>query len=219
MLSNKITTIGGATRDIMFYTDDMVIVDNKSDLLRKKLIGFEYGAKVYSREVYLVYGGGGMNVAVGLASLGIKTQVILSLGGDSLAQEIVSYLKEKKVATGLIQRRKNINTGVSFVVNVGKFNEHVIFAYRGANNKIDLSLPVVKKINTKKEITATRRRNAHVVAISISIKKKGGKKKPLAARWRVVRARWAGGERQGHWRTLTVERRARMRAALPVPSP
>ncbi|OGY94266.1 MAG: hypothetical protein A2406_02085 [Candidatus Komeilibacteria bacterium RIFOXYC1_FULL_37_11] len=148
MLSNKITTIGGATRDIMFYTDDMVIVDNKSDLLRKKLIGFEYGAKVYSREVYLVYGGGGMNVAVGLASLGIKTQVILSLGDDSLAQEIVSYLKEKKVATGLIQRRKNINTGVSFVVNVGKFNEHIIFAYRGANNKIDLSPPVVKKINT-----------------------------------------------------------------------
>ena len=53
MIKNTVTTIGGATRDIMFYTDDMVLIDNKADLLRQKLIGFEYGAKVYSEDVYL----------------------------------------------------------------------------------------------------------------------------------------------------------------------
>lgn len=148
MLRNKITTIGGATRDIMFYTDDMVILDNKADLLRKKLIGFEYGAKIYSQKVYLVYGGGGMNVAVGLASLGIKTQSILSLGDDLSSREIVDYLKKRKVSTKLIQFGRNIKTGISFIVNVGQFREHVIFAYRGANNKIDISPAVVKRINT-----------------------------------------------------------------------
>lgn len=148
MLKNKITTIGGATRDIMFYTDNMVIVDNKQDILRKKLIGFEYGAKIYSQDVHLVFGGGGMNVAVGLASLGIRTQAILSVGDDLVAQEMINYLKEKKVSTSFIQKNKNIKTGISSIVNVGQHNEHVIFAYRGANNKIDLGQSVVKKINT-----------------------------------------------------------------------
>ena len=96
MIKNKITTIGGATRDIMFYTDDMILVDNKQDLLRQKLIGFEYGAKIYSRDVYLTFGGGGMNTAVNFAGLGIRTQAILSVGDDLVGQEIVQDLAQKK---------------------------------------------------------------------------------------------------------------------------
>jgi len=148
MLKNKITTIGGATRDIMFYTDDMVIVDNKADLLRQKLIGFEYGAKVYSQDVHFVFGGGGMNAAVGLASLGIKTQAVLALGDDLVAKELLAYLKLKKVSTSLIQKQTKVKTGTSCIINVGKFKEHVIFAYRGANNKIELNESVIRKINT-----------------------------------------------------------------------
>jgi len=148
MLKNKITTIGGATRDIMFYTDDMVIIDNKADLLRQKLIGFEYGAKIYSNDVHFVFGGGGMNAAISLVSLGIKTQAILSVGDDLVGQEIISYLKSKKISTNLIQVQKNIKTGTSSIINVGKFKEHVIFAYRGANNKIELDKKIVSKINT-----------------------------------------------------------------------
>lgn len=148
MLKNKITTIGGATRDIMFYTNDMVLVDNKKDLLRKKLIGFEYGAKVYSRDVSFTFGGGGMNTAVSLASLGLKTQTILSVGTDMVGHEILAELRNKKISTKLVQIKKDTISGTSFVINVGKFNEHVIFAYRGANNKIDLSRSVVSKINT-----------------------------------------------------------------------
>ncbi|MFA6308086.1 MAG: carbohydrate kinase family protein [Patescibacteria group bacterium] len=146
--NNKITTIGGATRDIMFYTDDMVIIDNKKDLLRQKLIGFEYGAKVYSEDVHFVFGGGGMNVAVGLASLGIRTQAILSIGDDLVAKEILTYLQNKNVSTKLVQVQQKLKTGTSSIINVGRFNEHVIFAYRGANNKIDLSQAIIKKINT-----------------------------------------------------------------------
>jgi sugar/nucleoside kinase (ribokinase family) len=148
MLKNKITTIGGATRDIMFYTDDMVIIDNKEDLLRQKLIGFEYGAKVYSQNVHFVFGGGGMNAAVSLASLGIKTQTILSLGNDLVGKEMISYLKNKKISTRFVQIQPKLQTGTSSIINVGKFKEHVIFAYRGANNKIELSASVIKKINT-----------------------------------------------------------------------
>lgn len=148
MRKAQVTTIGGATRDIMFYTDDMVLIDNKDDLLRQKLIAFEYGAKIYSKDVYLVFGGGGMNTAVSFASLGLRTQTILSLGDDLLSHEIAAYLRDKKISTSLLQFHKNINSGTSFIVNVGKFKEHVIFAYRGANNKIKIDKSVASKINT-----------------------------------------------------------------------
>ena len=148
MMKNTVTTIGGATRDIMFYTDDMLLLDNKQDLLRQKLIAFEYGAKIYSKEVYFTYGGGGMNTAFNFAGLGVKTQTILSVGEDLVGAEILQHLKKNKVNTNFIQTIKNVRTGTSAIVNVGKYNEHVIFAYRGANNKIDLSSATVKKINT-----------------------------------------------------------------------
>ncbi|MBT6690781.1 carbohydrate kinase family protein [Candidatus Parcubacteria bacterium] len=148
MIKNTVTTIGGATRDIMFYTDDMLLLDNKQDLLRQKLIAFEYGAKIYSKDVYFTYGGGGMNTAVNFAGLGIKTQTVLSVGDDLVGTEIFRYLKSKKVNTKFVQEHKKIRTGTSAIVNVGKYNEHVIFAYRGANNKINLSPERVKRINT-----------------------------------------------------------------------
>ena len=104
MLKNKITTIGGATRDIMFYTDDMILIDNKKDLLRQKLIAFEYGAKLYSKNVYLTFGGGGANTAISLASLGIKTQTILSVGSGSIGSHIINNMKKAGINTKLIQR-------------------------------------------------------------------------------------------------------------------
>jgi len=37
-----IITIGGATEDITFYTKEGVLIDNKKDVLRQKLLAFEY---------------------------------------------------------------------------------------------------------------------------------------------------------------------------------
>lgn len=148
MVKNNITTIGGAAKDIMFYTNDMVLINNQKDLLQQKLIAFEYGAKIYSDQVYFTAGGGGANAAVVLAKLGIKTQSILCVGNDMFGQEIINKFKSLGINTKLIQSHKTLKTGVSFVANVGKYNEHVIFVYRGANDAINLSSKIVKKINT-----------------------------------------------------------------------
>lgn len=145
MLGNQITVIGGAVYDIMFYADNVLLIDNRQDILRQKLAAFEYGAKVYSDKVYLVNGGSGANVAVALANFGLKTQLLCRLGHDFLGQDIVANLKKKKVSTKLIQFDHKHQTGLSFVANVGKDNEHVIFAYRGANDYLDLD---ANKINT-----------------------------------------------------------------------
>jgi sugar/nucleoside kinase (ribokinase family) len=143
-----ITTIGGATEDMMFYTEEAELIDNKNNLLKQKLIGFEYGAKLYSKEVYLTFGGGGANAAANFASLGLKTQSIIAVGYDNTGEAILQNLKQRKIATNLVQRVDKKNSGISAVINVGSFNEHVIFAYRGANECLDLSEKVVKKIKT-----------------------------------------------------------------------
>lgn len=145
MLGNQITVIGGAVYDIMFYADNVLFIDNRQDLLRQKLAAFEYGAKIYSDKVYLVNGGSGANVAVSLANFGLKTQLLCRLGHDFLGQDILANLKKKKVSTKIMQFDHKHQTGLSFVANVGKDNEHVIFAYRGANDYLELN---VDKINT-----------------------------------------------------------------------
>jgi len=146
--TNIITTIGSSTMDTMFYTDQMVLMDNKKDLLQQKLIGFEYGAKISSQNVTTTFGGGGANAAVNFASLGLKVQLVSSLGTDAIGQSILNNLKEKKVDIHLIQKNSKKITDNSFIVNVGSFNEHVIFSCRGAYEDIDLSLATVQKIKT-----------------------------------------------------------------------
>ena len=145
MLGNQITVIGGAVYDIMFYADNVLLIDNRQDLLRQKLAAFEYGAKIYSDKVYLVNGGSGANVAVSLSNFGLRTQLLCRLGHDFLGRDILANLKKKKVSTKLMQFDHKHQTGLSFVANIGKDNEHVIFAYRGANDYLELN---VDKINT-----------------------------------------------------------------------
>ncbi len=148
-MRNKVTTIGGAAQDLMFYTDEMELIDNKkNDLLRQRLVAFEYGAKIYSKKVYLTWGGGGANTAVNFTSLGISSQAIVAVGDDLIGRAMISHLKNRKVSTRFIQKKAKADTGISFIVNVGQANEHVIFAYRGANDQLDLSENLVKKINT-----------------------------------------------------------------------
>lgn len=148
-MKKDITTIGSATLDIMYYTDDLVLLDNQKDLLRQKLIAFEWAAKLYGQRAYFTYGGGGANTAVAFANLGIKTKTILSLGSDPIAQEIFYNLKNNKVDTSLVQKHGKNRTGVSFIVNSADHDsEHVIFVYRGANNDLDLGPQFVRKINS-----------------------------------------------------------------------
>jgi len=148
MLKPTITTVGGATRDIMFYTDDVVFVNNPRDLLRQKLMAFEYGAKLYSDQVYLTYGGGGANTAVSFASLGVRSQCLASIGDDFIGHDLIKHFKNRGVSSSLMQRQKNIGSGLSFIVNSGSHKEHVIFAYRGANDRLDLSPAKLRQIKT-----------------------------------------------------------------------
>lgn len=142
--------IGGSTEDLMFYTDDSLIIKNPNakDITRQKLIAFEYGAKIPSQTAYFTMGGGGQNVAVALSKLGLKVSLLTAVGGDGIAEEIRQNLKINNIDQSLVKVYPKDRSSFSFIINTGIFNEHIIFTYRGANYLIQIDQADLQKIKT-----------------------------------------------------------------------
>jgi len=131
-------TIGGATEDITFYTDEGILIDNKKDLTRQKLLAFEYGAKVKVDKSFSGFGGGAANAAIGLANFGFKAACLSAIGEDARGQRILNNFQKLGVDITLVQKVKNIETGFSFLL-VGPANEHIVFSNRAANNELTVN--------------------------------------------------------------------------------
>jgi len=145
----NVITIGGATRDIMFYSDAGVVISNSSDLLKQKLIGFEYGAKIQPKAIHFVLGGGGCNSAVSLARLGLKTATFIRLGLDRDGDAIQSDLGAERIDTRFVERDPKERTGISFIVVCGPAREHTAFLFRGANDLMKMTQAELNRAKTK----------------------------------------------------------------------
>ncbi|HTX87196.1 MAG TPA: carbohydrate kinase family protein [Candidatus Nanoarchaeia archaeon] len=129
--------VGGAVEDITFYTEEGVMIDNKDDLLKQKLVGFELGAKIRVEDISRFPGGGANNAAVCLARLGFKAALLAAVGEDETGKKLIKNLAENGVDTRLVKVLRGEETGFSFVV-INKNREHVIFVYRGANSSLEV---------------------------------------------------------------------------------
>lgn len=142
-------TIGGATEDITFYTHEGLLIPNRKDILRQKLMAFEYGTKIKIDGSHSTFGGGAANAAVSLSKLGFKSASLIAVGRDRRGNEILENLKKNGVDIKLVQRVKNIDSGFSFLL-VGGDNEHIVFSNRAANDELRFTiydLRMIKKSN------------------------------------------------------------------------
>ncbi|MFH1522783.1 MAG: carbohydrate kinase family protein [Patescibacteria group bacterium] len=147
-----IITIGGATEDINFYIDEGILLDNKKDILRQKLLAFEYGAKIKVNKSYVTFGGGAANTAANFRGLGFKTACIISVGDDNRGKRIIKNLKDKGVDTRLVQKNEGIESGFSFIlINP----EKIVFSYRAANSKLRIKNYELKMIEKAKWLYIT----------------------------------------------------------------
>jgi ribokinase len=144
-------TIGGTTRDISFFTDQGVLLDNKQDILRQKLLAFESGAKIKVDKFYYSYGGGAANAAACLANFDLKTACLAPVGGDHNGRLIVENLKMRQVDTRLVQSVKKEESGSSFIL-IAPNGERIIFAQRGANNSLAITEKDVSYLRRTKSI-------------------------------------------------------------------
>lgn len=133
-----IITIGGATEDITFYTKEGVVIDNKKDILKQKLLAFEYGAKIKIDKAYSTFGGGAANAAVCFSLLGFKVACLIAVGDDGRGELIIKNLEKRGVDASMAQKHKAVESGFSFLL-VGQDNEHIVFSNRAANTKLQIA--------------------------------------------------------------------------------
>lgn len=136
MAKFDVLTVGGAVRDITFYTDQGKIFNTPDNLTAQKMLAFEYGAKINIAESYYGFGGGATNTAVSLTRLGLKTAAIIRLGKDEDAEDVYLNLKKERVNTSFIQNDNQNHTGLSFILGDKKDKDHVAFTYRGTNDNL-----------------------------------------------------------------------------------
>lgn len=131
MLKNFLT-IGSLTEDIVFFTPDGLLLDNKKDLLRQKLLAFEYGAKVNIKNYGHYFGGGASNTAVNLVKAGFRVSCLAQAGSDERGSRIIKNLKSFKVNTNNIIVDEKNDSGFSFILSNNQ--DRIIFVYRGSND-------------------------------------------------------------------------------------
>ena len=149
-----VITIGGATEDITFYTDEGVLINNKKDLTKQRLLAFEYGAKIKVDKSFSGFGGGAANAAVSLSGFGFKTACLCAIGEDARGQRILNNFQKQGVDITLVQKIKNIETGFSFLL-VGPSNEHIVFSNRAANNELSINNFVTELLDQSEWIYLT----------------------------------------------------------------
>lgn len=149
-----VISVGGATEDITFYTDEGVLIDNRQDPTKQELLAFEYGAKIKINRSHSSFGGGATNAAVSFSLLGFKAACLATVGEDERGKNIINNLKNKKVDTGLMQVIKKAVSGFSLIL-VGQGNEHIVFSSRGANSELTLSAGDLKKLNNTRWLYLT----------------------------------------------------------------
>lgn len=147
-------TIGGATRDIAFFTDEYSLIDNKKDPLRQKLIAFEYGAKIRIDKFINLFGGGAVNAAVNLTGLGFKTAALVEIGDDENGRAILRNLKDRGVISDLVKVNKKADSGSSFIL-IAKSGERVIFTTRGVNDYLTIDNNRLRAIKQSDNIYVT----------------------------------------------------------------
>lgn len=142
-------TIGGVTRDITFLTDDGVLIDNHQDILRQKLLAFEYGAKIKVDRFHSLFGGGAANAAVNFANSGFKTACLARIGDDDSGREILNNLRQRRVSVKLVSTDLRVSSGLSFIL-VAPGGERIIFTSRSANNDLKISPSAALVLNQAK---------------------------------------------------------------------
>ncbi|MFD1425856.1 ribokinase [Kroppenstedtia sanguinis] len=92
----------------------------------------QIGETVLGEEVHFIPGGKGANQAVAAARLGVRTQMIGSVGGDPFGQSLLESLQKSGVETTAVKTVSITPTGVASILLSGGDNR--IIVVQGANN-------------------------------------------------------------------------------------
>jgi ribokinase len=127
-----ILTIGDSSIDLFMKVANDAVVPELGKENESPKICFYHGTKIPVEHFETSIAGNAVNVAVGCATLGLKTAVYTELGDDSGAERIIEELKELGVNTKFCKKNKDIDTNLHSIIVYG--GERTIFSYHGPKN-------------------------------------------------------------------------------------
>jgi ribokinase len=131
----RIVCIGSALQDVFLKDhddfDEVALNDGRTVFGSLKL-----GDKVDIDHVIFETGGGGTNVAVGLARGGHKAWFVGVVGRDIAGEAVLAALEKDGVNVDFVSYTKRVHTGYSTVL-LAPSGERTILTYRGAAGKHD----------------------------------------------------------------------------------
>ncbi len=142
-----IITFGSASQDIHVKSEKFRIIKGKEDFATGEGICLPFGSKIDVEDVIFRSGGGGTNTAVGFAKQGFRVAFCGAIGADSAGLEIVRELRQLKVDTRFLIKKKDKKTNCSVVI-LSKGGDRTILVYRGASELLcdkDVNLNKLKK--------------------------------------------------------------------------
>jgi len=134
----KIICIGSACKDVFFPTAEGKIIETPEDLMNKKQVSFELGAKYKIEERFEALGGVAANVASGLAKLGTEVSCYSNIGDDYISTWVKKQLEKNGVDTLLITTSANTPGDFSAIIVDKNSGERVIFTNQPANKQLKI---------------------------------------------------------------------------------
>ncbi|HEX6977246.1 MAG TPA: carbohydrate kinase family protein [Patescibacteria group bacterium] len=135
----QLLSIGDASID-SFVTPTESETSCKLDT-KECLICFSYGDKIPVKNLELSSGGNAANNAVGATRLGVKTAIVLTLGTDSIGNQIIDSLGREKVDLTYVIQQPATTSNYSIVINYS--GERTIFTYHAPRSyEFPVALPV-----------------------------------------------------------------------------
>ena len=133
-----IITIGGATRDVFLFTEELHSHKTKDAATRVEAC-LPFGAKINIEEIHYDTGGGATNAAVTFSRLGkLRTGVLTRIGNDSRGISVRNALRADHVDTTLLQVTSKEHTAYSAILSPANMKgERTIMVYRGASKHFE----------------------------------------------------------------------------------
>ena len=132
----KVICIGSALQDVFMPTGDGIVTATPEDKTARHKITFELGAKYRIEDRFTATGGCALNVALGLAHLGVAAAPYALIGGDATGAWIRETVARYGADTGLLRQVSETQSDLSFILVDRKSGERVIFTNRDLQEKL-----------------------------------------------------------------------------------